>query len=115
MMNKYGLISGGLEPGNILIRKYIKPAKRKTDETAVNENVAGRNKNLIAKGRELIQPQYQVVFLDLNNLQSLPQKTTDSIHNYWHFLKKTKKTQQPPSVSSFDSYINNLKYLSLHT
>ena len=53
MMNKYGLISGGLEPGSILIRKYIKPAKRKVENEGSAESDAKLKKkgNIVAKGR----------------------------------------------------------------
>jgi hypothetical protein len=62
----------------------------------------------------LLQPQYQIVFLNLNNLQSLPQRTRDSIQNYWLSLKKSKKAQISPSVSSYYSTLPDLKYLSLN-
>jgi hypothetical protein len=54
MMNKYGLISGGLEPGSILIRKYIKPAKRKVEEdssSAESDAKLKKKGNIVAKGR----------------------------------------------------------------
>lgn len=45
MMNKQGLISGALNEKDILIRKYIKPSKRKeTVEPAVELNPAQKKR-----------------------------------------------------------------------
>ena len=53
MMNRYGMISGALDPSNILIRKYVKPAKRKIEEepAAAPETSQKKKANIVAKGR----------------------------------------------------------------
>ena len=109
MMNRYGMISGALDPSNILIRKYVKPAKRKIEEEPAPETSQKKKANIVAKGRELLHPQYQIVFLNLSNMQSLPQKARETIQNYWLSLKKTKKAAVIPSVSSFYKHIPDLK------
>ena len=108
-MNRYGMISGALDPSNILIRKYVKPAKRKIEEEPAPETSQKKKANIVAKGRELLHPQYQIVFLNLSNMQSLPQKARETIQNYWLSLKKTKKAATTPSVSSFYMHIPDLK------
>ena len=51
MMNRYGMISGALDPSNILIRKYVKPAKRKIEEEPAPETSQKKKANIVAKGR----------------------------------------------------------------
>ena len=111
-MNRHGLISGRLNEGSFLIRKYIKPAKRKE----VDEVSEDQSKKIASKARELIHPNYQVIFLNLYNLQSLPNKTKESIHNYWLNIKKSTKKRIIPSVDSFYKQLpdlNNLKSNSM--
>lgn len=111
-MNKYSLISGRINEHSLLIRKYIKPAKRKESQEVQNEAVK-KNRAAAAKTQELLHPHYQVVLLSLNNLQSLPQNTRDTIQNYWVNIKKSKKPTLP-SIKSFYDQIPNLKYIFYH-
>lgn len=112
MMNQSGMINSGLNEKKIILRKYIKPAKRDIVEgtgtgtgagavLASAGQMKGKGKNLVKKGLELIHPPYQVVFLSMNSLQAIPTTTRDEINNFWVNIKKNSKKKLVPSVSAF--------------
>jgi hypothetical protein len=102
-MNKQGLISGALNEKDILIRKYIKPGKRKETVAEPVEMTPAQKKRaeLLAKGREMMHSPYQVVFTNLSNLQEVPNTTRDTIQNYWVNMKKSSKKYFPSSASFY--------------
>jgi hypothetical protein len=85
-----------------LIRKYIKPAKRKEIVEPVLElNPALKKRaEFLAKGKEMMLSPYQVIFTNLSNLQSVPDSTRQNIQNYWSNMKKASK-KYLPSTSTF--------------
>jgi len=110
LMNKQGLLYGNLNERDIVIRRYIKPAKRR-ETTAEPQDVNPTQKKraeLLAKGREMLHSPYQVVFTNLNNLQKVPDSTRENIQNYWVNMKKAAK-KYFPSTATFYDRIPNLK------
>jgi len=85
-----------------LLRKYIKPAKRKeTNEPVPEVNPAQKKRaEMLAKGKEMLHSPYQVVFTNLSNVQAIPDSTRQNIQNYWVNMKKAAK-KYFPSTSTF--------------
>ena len=65
LMNKFGLVDTKMGKNAVLLRKYIKPAKR-TEKT---EDSAESRVSKKAKKVELLIPQHQVVFLNMNSFE----------------------------------------------
>ena len=62
-------MNGKVSQENMLLRKYIKPAKRKEVQNAEKAEVNQGKGKLVAKGKELMAPHFQVVMLNLSNVQ----------------------------------------------
>jgi hypothetical protein len=100
MMKKLHLISGSLDPRNIVIRRYIKPYKPSAGDSEVDREEAREKRKKREPQVQFTHSPYQVIFLSHNNLQQISAQASDNITAFWNNLKKDQK-RVLPSIASF--------------